>query len=78
MTLKEIQDAFKKLKKEGMDDDEILGRLYMMFQDDVIDIDELEACCNILGYEFTDEFREMSPEQQKTDGYVDIDDEEEV
>lgn len=46
-----------------------------MFVDDELDINDLEIFCNALGYEMNEEFKNMSPEDQKTKGYEDIDDE---
>ncbi len=73
MTVTEIKKVFDELKAEGNDDDDILAILYLMFQDGKLTIDELSDCVQILGYELTPEFLAMSPEDQKTKGYEEID-----
>ena len=72
MTIKEVQEAFEELRKDGQDDEDILAILYLMFQDDKIDINELSDLVQVLGYELTPEFLAMSPEDQKTKGYEEI------
>ena len=69
MTEKEAKRAFEEMRKAGADDNAILGTLYSLFQDDKIDINELGALVNVLGYELTEEFKNMSPEDQKVKGY---------
>lgn len=73
----EFKKAFDEMRAQGADDDEILGTLYRMFQDDKIDINQLDALVNILGYELTDEFKNMSTEEQKINGW-EIDNSEKV
>lgn len=71
MTKNEALMFFNRLREEGMKDEDILGTLYLMYQDNAIDIKQLEEFTILLGYEFTDEFANMSPEDQKTKGLVD-------
>ena len=82
MTVDEAKQAFEAMRAEGADDNAILGTLYRMFQDDKLDIDQLEALVNVLGYELTDDFKRMSPEDQKTKGWEaddeDVDDDEKL
>lgn len=68
MTIDEAKQAFATMKKQGADDNTILGFLYNLFQNDKIDVNQLGALVNVLGYELTDEFKNMSPEDQKTKG----------
>lgn len=75
MTVDEAKKAFDELKAQGETDDDILKVLYSMYQDDKFTLDELESFVNILGYEFTDEFKAMSDEDKKTKG-VEFSDEE--
>lgn len=77
MTLQEAQDAIKELKAQGNSEEDMLATFYAMFVDDVIDINELSDLCQLIGYEVTDEFKKLSPEEQKTKGYEE-DDETEV
>lgn len=69
MTIDEAKKAFDEMKAQGADDNAILGTLYRMFQDDKIDVEQLGALVNVLGYELTDEFKKMTPEDQKTKGW---------
>lgn len=70
MTIDEAKQAFATMKKQGADDNTILGFLYNLFQNDKIDVNQLGALVNVLGYELTDDFKKMSPEDQKTKGYT--------
>ena len=45
-----------------------------MFKDDVIDVEELGELVSFIGYELTEEFKNMSPEDQKTKGWGDEED----
>lgn len=69
MTIEEGKKAVAELKSEGKSEEEILFGFYRMFQEDEIDINVLEALTHLVGYELTDEFKNMSPEDQKTKGY---------
>lgn len=69
MTPEEMKKAIEQLKATGASEEEILGGFYKMFQDDKLTIDELEGITNLMGYHFSDEFKAMSPEDQKTKGY---------
>lgn len=69
MTINEAKKAFDEMRAQGADDNAILGTLYRMFQDDKIDVEQLGALVNVLGYELTDEFKQMTPEDQKTKGW---------
>lgn len=69
MTGEEAKKTLDELKAQGYSDDELLGSFYLMFVDGKIDVDEMENLSNALGYSLTDEFKNMSPEDQKTKGY---------
>ncbi len=69
MTLDEGKKAIEQLKAEGHSEEEILGAFYKMFQNDELSFDELDGMVNLMGYHLTDEFKNMSPEDQKTKGY---------
>lgn len=69
MTLEEAKQAFEELKAQGETDETILAVLYEMYKDDTIGLDELESLIGVLGYEFTEEFKKMSPKDKKTKGY---------
>lgn len=69
MTLDEGKKAIEQLKAEGHSEEEILGAFYKMFQNDELSYDELDGIVNLMGYHLTDEFKNMSPEDQKKKGY---------
>lgn len=69
MTPEELNKAIEQLKAEGHSEEEILGGFYKMFQNDQLTLDELDGIVNAMGYHLTDEFKNMSPEDQKTKGY---------
>ena len=75
MTLKEAQEAIKELKAQGETEESMLAVFYQMFIDDEIDVDELGDLCQLIGYELTDEFMNMSPEDQKTKGWEETEEE---
>lgn len=68
MTVQEMKSAIEQLKAEGHDEQSILGAFYKMFQDDKLTIDELDGIVNLMGYHLTDEFKNMSAEDQKVKG----------
>lgn len=74
MTVNEGKKAMDEMMAQGTTEEEMLGILYLMFQDDKLTFEELEALVDALGYEITEEFRNMSPEDQKTKGYETTDD----
>lgn len=78
MTLDEANKVINGLKAEGHSEEEILGAFYKMFQNDEIDINGLEGLVEAMGWHLTEEFKAMSPEDQKTKGYEEIEDGEET
>lgn len=73
MTVDEMKQAITQLKADGRSDDDILGAFYKMFQDDKLDLEQLDGVVNLMGYHLKDEFKAMSPEDQKTKGYEVVD-----
>ena len=69
MTLKEARHAIEQLRKQGQTDESMLAVFYQMFIDDVLTLQELDNLCQLIGYELTDEFKNMSIEDQKTKGW---------
>ena len=69
MTLKEARHAIEQLRKQGETDESMLAVFYQMFIDDVLTLQELDNLCQLIGYELTDEFKNMSVEDQKTKGW---------
>lgn len=70
MKPEEAKQAIDAMKEQGKTDEELLFALYGMFQDNKIDVNELGDLVQLVGYELTDEFKNMSPDQQKTQGIV--------
>ena len=77
MTVQEGQKVIEELKSQGNSEEEIAGSFYLLFRDGKIDVEGLEGLVNLLGYHLTDEFKAMSPEQQKEEGYELLDEEQE-
>lgn len=69
MTPQEAKQFLDEQKAQGHSEEEILAVLYSMFVDDSINIDQLEALVGAMGYRLTEEFKNMSPEDQKTKGW---------
>ena len=78
MTLKESKQVIDEFLAQGEKEENIVGALYVMYQEDDINLEELEKLIGLLGYEFTEEFKNMSDEDKKTKGYEEADDEEKV
>lgn len=66
MTIEEVTSAIDELKKDASEE-EILTAFAKMYKDGKIDINQLSALVKILGYELSDEFLKLSPEEQKDD-----------
>lgn len=69
MTIDEAKKTFDEMKAQGATEDEILGTLYLLFQKEDLDLNQLESLINVLGYELTESFKAMTPEDQKTKGF---------
>ena len=68
MTVEEVNQVVDELKAQGYDEEEILASFYAMFCDDKLTADQLEALVNTMGYELTDEFKNLSDEEKKKYG----------
>ena len=68
MTLKEAKQVIDEFLAQGESEENIVGALYVMYQEDDISLEELEKLIGILGYEFTEEFKNMSDEDKKKKG----------
>ena len=68
MTLREAKQVIDEFLAQGEQEEDIVSALYIMYQDDDISLEELEKLIGILGYEFTEEFKNMSDEDKKTKG----------
>lgn len=69
MTLKEAQEAISEMKAQGGTDEEIAASFYLMFVEDKLNVDQLNALVNLLGYHLTDEFLAKDTEAQKREGF---------
>ena len=69
MTIAEAKNVIEQLKAQGQTEEEIAGAFYLMFVEEKIDVNQLEALINLLGFELSDQFKQMDHEQQKEDGY---------
>lgn len=77
MSIEELTKAVEEMKAQGQSEEEIAGAYYLLFRDGKIDIEQLEALVNHLGFELSEEFKAMDPETQKNAGYEVLDNEEE-
>lgn len=68
MTIEEAKKALEQLKSEGYSEEDIMKTIYLMYANDKMDLDDLRALTELMGYEFTDEFMAMSDEDKKTKG----------
>ena len=68
MTIEEAKKALEQLKSEGYSDEDIVKTLYLMYANDKMDLDDLRALTELMGYEFTEEFEAMSDEDKKKNG----------
>ena len=68
MTLREAKQVIDEFLAQGETEEDIVAALYLMYQDDDISLEELEQIVGTLGYEFTEEFKNMSDEDKKTKG----------
>lgn len=73
MTVEEAKKAFEELRAQGQSDEEILAGMYLMFVDGEMEVDDLEKLAGVLGYEFSDDFKKMSTEEKKAQGYRTVD-----
>ncbi len=69
MTEQEVKQVIDGLKAEGYSEKEILGSFYKLFQNEELTLDQFDGLVNFMGYHLTDDFKNMSPEDQKTKGF---------
>ena len=73
MTVEEVNASFDELRAQGATDEDILGVLYLMYQEGKLDTNQLKEMVDILGYEFTPEFEAMSEEDKHVKGFKEDD-----
>lgn len=75
MSIEELQKSIEEMKAQGQSEEEIAGAFYLLFRDGKINVEQLEALVNVLGFDLSEEFKAMDPEQQKNGGYEVLDEE---
>lgn len=76
MTVKEFNEFLDEMKDKGYTNQMILVVLYSMYANNEFTTQEYENLINVMGYEFSDEFRNMSEEEKHKQGITWEDDEE--
>lgn len=71
MTEQEAKEIFEELKANGDTEEDIASKLYLMFTENELTVDQLGALLDILGYSLTEDFLKLSPEEQKKVGLPD-------
>ena len=69
MTVKEGLKMVEMLKKEGYDEEQIVGGFYQLYIDGKVTVEQLQDLVKLVGYEVTEEFLNMSGEDKKTKGW---------
>ncbi len=65
MTEAEVKEVFDMLRANGDSDDVIVAKLYLMFVDGLLNVEQLGALVDMLGYSLREDFLKLSPEEQK-------------
>ena len=76
MTVKEGRKMVEMLKKEGFDEEQIVGGFYQLYIDGKVTVEQLQDLVKLVGWEVTEEFLNMSEEDKKTKGWEVVEDEE--
>ena len=66
MTLEEAKKSVAELRSQGADDEMVLATFFTMFKDGKIDYEQFEIFAGLVGYELTDEFKNMSDDERKS------------
>ena len=69
MTIDEGKKMIEELKAEGFDEEQIVAGFYQLFIDGDVNVEQLGDLVQLVGWELTEEFKNMSPEDQKTKGW---------
>lgn len=65
ITANEIKQTWDEFKAQGRTENDIIGAWYLMFKDGDITVQEFKTMLNVVGYDLSDEFMNMSEEEQK-------------
>ena len=76
MTVKEGRKMVEMLKKEGFNEEQIVGGFYQLYIDGKVTVEQLQDLVKLVGLEVTEEFLNMSEEDKKTKGWEVVEDEE--
>ena len=60
MTKEEIERAIKELRNQGLDDEELIETFKLMYLDNRIDRRELNSLLDVMGYELSDDYKDLS------------------
>ena len=70
MTVEEAKKMIEELKAQGETEEDIVAGFYAMLCEGDIDANELGDLVQLVGYELTDEFKNLSDEDKKTKGWA--------
>jgi hypothetical protein len=65
MSIEEARKTIAELKAQGSDEDQLIGIFYQMYKEGKIEIEDFEALMQLIGYHLSEEFLQMSDEEQK-------------
>lgn len=77
MTKEEFQSLVAEYKEKGMSNEDMAMIFGKMFQDDALDRNEYEACLNAIGFELSEEYKQLPDEELKAKAVVKADSNEE-
>lgn len=67
ITAKQIKQIWDDFMAQGRTEHDIIGAWYLMFKDGDITLDEFKTMLNVVGYDLSDEFMNLSEEDQKNE-----------
>jgi regulator of RNase E activity RraB len=65
MTLAEARKLINELRKQGANDEMAFETFFEMYRKDKLTLEQFEVFAGLLGYELTEEFKNMSEEERK-------------
>lgn len=78
MTVQEGKQMIEELKAQGATEEEIVSGFFLLFEEDKININELGDLVQLVGYELSDDFKNMSAEDQKNNLWAEDEVDEEI
>ena len=64
MTVEDALSAIEELRKTKTDE-EIIQAFFYMYKDDKLDYEQFEALSKLVGYEFSEDFKNLTDEERK-------------